>query len=435
MRIDFCIWGCGQRGKNVYRFMQGNGVRAFIDMNPKLQGETYQEIPIISFETYLERYRNCVVIITPLFETEEIEQRLRQHNVAYFSLKKLPQEITQDGIPNLLEIAGDRVHESGTVYLYGLNLFSACLMDYFTERKPDKVKIVPEAGADSGLVSILNTCYPNSIASFAESDGCRLYLTSEKYDIGGLPPDRLVNLYDFMDDVAQYHNPQIRKLKNTCRGKRCFIIGTGPSLRMEDLDKLAQAHELCIGVNGIIRAFPSTVWRPDYYLCQWAYGFNEWRGRLLSDCRIRHMLVSDACLGDTSDPEFMKFHVSALDVREDCPPLFSRDFSHGAYLGGNVMYTCIQFAYYLGYSEMYLYGVDHTVTANKKYNHFSRDYLVDEKRDVHLVPAVVAMERKKTDIALAHAKKVGEALGFKVYNASRKTMLDAFDLVDFDTLF
>ncbi len=94
--MEFCIWGCGKRGKNVYRFMRGKKVCAFIDSNPKFQGGSYKNIPIISFDTYLEQYRNCVVIVTPHVGAQEIEQLLYQHNVTYLSSEVLPQEITDE---------------------------------------------------------------------------------------------------------------------------------------------------------------------------------------------------------------------------------------------------------------------------------------------------------------------------------------------------
>ena len=77
MGMEFCIWGCGKRGKNIYRFMRGKDVCAFIDSNPEFQGSAYQNVPIISFETYLKQYRECIVIVTPYVGAEEIKQCLR----------------------------------------------------------------------------------------------------------------------------------------------------------------------------------------------------------------------------------------------------------------------------------------------------------------------------------------------------------------------
>lgn len=436
MGMEFCIWGCGKRGKNIYRFMQGKDVCAFIDSNPEFQDSAYQNVPIISFETYLKQYRECIVIVTPYVGAEEIEQCLCQYGVTYLTLNTLPQEISHDGISDLLEIAAGRISEEETAYLYGLNLFSIRLLDFYADRSKYTVKIVPEDGASSQLIERLRTCYGDCIESLYETGQNRLYLTSDKYDCRKISVKNPIVLYDFLDQVPEYHNPRIEELKNIHRGKRCFIIGTGPSLRIEDLDTLAENNEICIGVNGIIRAFQSTAWRPDYYVCQYAYGFNEWKQSLLRDCKIDHMLISDSCLEDTFDPAFIKFHLSMLDVRKDSrPPFFSQDFSCGAYVGGNVMYTCIQLAAYLGCSEMYLYGVDHSYAFGNQNNHFSEDYLSNESGDAYMTAAVVAEEDCDTEAALAYAGEVGQKQGFKIFNASRQTKLKTFARVDFDTLF
>ena len=47
---------------------------------------------------------------------------------------------------------------------------------------------------------------------------------------------------------------KIKQLKNSCFGKRCFIVCNGPSLRPEDLDKIHKNGDLSIGINKIGRA-------------------------------------------------------------------------------------------------------------------------------------------------------------------------------------
>lgn len=53
-------------------------------------------------------------------------------------------------------------------------------------------------------------------------------------------------------------------IKESKKGKRCFIIGNGPSLNAKDLDKLV--NEDTFGVNEIHRLFSKTLWRPTYYI-------------------------------------------------------------------------------------------------------------------------------------------------------------------------
>lgn len=55
----------------------------------------------------------------------------------------------------------------------------------------------------------------------------------------------------------------IKALKNKHKGQRCFIVGSGPSLKVDDLNKLKD--EVTFACNKIYLAFNDTSWRPTYY--------------------------------------------------------------------------------------------------------------------------------------------------------------------------
>ena len=61
---------------------------------------------------------------------------------------------------------------------------------------------------------------------------------------------------------------RIRKFKNIHSGERCFIIGNGPSLNADDLDKLAEQGYVTFAFNRIYHIFDQTDWRPTYYMSQ-----------------------------------------------------------------------------------------------------------------------------------------------------------------------
>ena len=56
---------------------------------------------------------------------------------------------------------------------------------------------------------------------------------------------------------------KLSELKGCHKGQRCFIIGNGPSLKAEDLDKLQ--NEICFASNMIYKIYDQTSWRPTYY--------------------------------------------------------------------------------------------------------------------------------------------------------------------------
>ena len=81
--------------------------------------------------------------------------------------------------------------------------------------------------------------------------------------INHIPP--FYNKYKFIDDIRDKY-----------KGKRCFIIATGPSLRMQDVERLE--NEITIGMNSFYRIYDKTQFRPtfkDSVLCVAASDFYE----------------------------------------------------------------------------------------------------------------------------------------------------------------
>lgn len=65
--------------------------------------------------------------------------------------------------------------------------------------------------------------------------------------------------------LGSLDSQKLKLYKDIHKGKRCFIIGNGPSLRAEDLNKLSDEITLC--GNRIYEIFDKTKWRPTYFFC------------------------------------------------------------------------------------------------------------------------------------------------------------------------
>lgn len=61
------------------------------------------------------------------------------------------------------------------------------------------------------------------------------------------------------------NDKRIMSLKNKFEGKRCFIIGTGPSLKIEDLERVYRNGDVSFASNRIFKLFHKTQWRPQLY--------------------------------------------------------------------------------------------------------------------------------------------------------------------------
>lgn len=232
---------------------------------------------------------------------------------------------------------------------------------------------------------------------------------------------------------------KLARMKDRYKGRRCFLIGNGPSLRAEDLTKLTENGEICFAFNRIYNIFDQTAWRPDYYISQ-----DE---KMLAGCMD---VVDKTELGVKLVPINLKWYhgIRLSDVNwfymkptrdEDGKPLeFSDDASKGVYNSSTGMYTAAQFAAFMGFSEIYLIGVDHHfhISQNNKgeivvddsvKDYFSEKYNEDKAQ-------LYIPNTEKSTLTYVAMKEQCEKRGIRVYNATRGGKLEVFERVDFDKL-
>ena len=237
--------------------------------------------------------------------------------------------------------------------------------------------------------------------------------------------------------------PRLRELRRQYAGKgRCFIIGNGPSLNRTDLTKLRD--EVTFGVNGLFLKFDEIGFTPTFYVVE---------DHLVAEDRAQQINAIKGPL------KLFPFHLAyCLDEGPDTlffnhrprPSLagfeFSTDASRITYTGCTVTFTCMQLAFYLGFPEIYLVGVDasyeipKTVERHDHYgvavldmqgddpNHFHPDYFGKGYRwhDPQVDKMVAAYEE---------ARRVTEARGVRIRNATIGGKLEVFERVDYESLF
>lgn len=214
----------------------------------------------------------------------------------------------------------------------------------------------------------------------------------------------------------------IVQFKNKYEGKRCFIIGNGPSLTVSDLEKLK--GETTFASHGIFYIYDKTDWRPTFYCAQDA--------KLISE---KYDVIKNFCsesinfFGVVSYIEnYPKFTKDALLVNliieefEDNYPKFSEDLSIGAYEGLTVTYFNIQLAIYMGFKEIYLLGVDHFYSGDEN-DHFSQKDICTN------VP-----QTDKTTFSYMKAQQYAKSHGIKIINVTRGGHLEVFERENFDDL-
>lgn len=216
---------------------------------------------------------------------------------------------------------------------------------------------------------------------------------------------------------------RIKQLKNVHKDQRCFIVCTGPSLTLGDVEKLEK--EITFGVNSIVKLYNKTIWRPTYYGIIDVNVYNKIKNEDISF--RKYAFISDLFLKKVKKPTFTDFMVFPMDAFEllrksNGDVHFSNDIYKIVYDVATVVYSMLQIAVYMGFKEIYLLGCDCDYSGEKQ--HFS-EYGMDVRNN----------PESEMVIAYTAAKQYADAHGIKIYNATRGGKLEVFERVDFDSLF
>ena len=236
------------------------------------------------------------------------------------------------------------------------------------------------------------------------------------------------------------------KLKDKHKGERCFVIGNGPSLTVKDLDLLKD--EVTFAVNRIFLSFEETEWRPTYYFCidYLVYGL-DYKEINKVDAQLRFVPIQRAlAAGEVFDEiTYYNREINCVTIKDQKIVRskefrFSDDFEVAAYGGQTVIYDALQMAAYMGFSEIYLIGVDcdyklevledGTVVENDcKMDYFNTRYNEGFENAVAVVAPLYALTA-----AFQKAKESCEEKGIIIKNATRGGKLEVFERVSLDDL-
>lgn len=225
--------------------------------------------------------------------------------------------------------------------------------------------------------------------------------------------------------------------KNKHCGQRCFLIGNGPSLKAEDLSLLKRNNEITFGFNRIYNIFDQTEWRPTYYISQ----DEKMLGGCIAEVNgltlpVKMIPIQLKWFHDISIKDALYFNMKGT-TEGDLP--FSDNCSHELYNSATCMYTAAQFAVYMGFSEIYLLGVDHQFRISQNnsgkivVDESVKDYFTDkynEDREKLYIPNT----ENSTNTYIAMREQC-ERRNVTVYNATRGGKLEVFSRKSFDELF
>lgn len=223
----------------------------------------------------------------------------------------------------------------------------------------------------------------------------------------------------------------IVKFKNVHLNKRCFIIGNGPSIKNTDLSKLR--NEITFGMNRIYLAYQDMGFSTTYFV-----SVND--------------LVIEQCADDIQSldqPRFVSWRGGKKWLHPDndlfflyttyTEPGFSTDIRNRIWESATVTYVALQIAFYMGFQEVILIGVDHNFETKGKANttivsqgddpnHFHPEYFGKGFR--WQLP-----DLEKSEIGYRMAKSTFEKSGRKILDATIGGKLTIFDKINYDDCF
>jgi hypothetical protein len=227
-------------------------------------------------------------------------------------------------------------------------------------------------------------------------------------------------------------NEKLAAFHGKHKNQSCFIIGNGPSLRMEDLEMLHKSGVNCIAANKIYLCFDKVSWRPDYFIAIDRRFIGQY-GKEIASLPLEHRFVATRDERSFWDSEFCN-GVLGIDIIDelytDTMPSFSDDICKGIFEGCTVTYAAMQLASYMGYTNIYLLGVDFDYSKDmlSGQNYFTSNYMRPGEvfNNANLSRCLFAYQK---------AEKYSREQGFRIYNATRGGKLEVFERVDFDSLF
>ena len=217
-------------------------------------------------------------------------------------------------------------------------------------------------------------------------------------------------------------------------GKRCFVIGNGPSLKEMDLSYLKD--EYTFGMNRIYLAFEEWGFQTSFLVSvndlvieQCWEDFHNLKTPKFISWRAKNLLYPKG------DPDqYTQFLYTTYTGKK-----FSRKIIDRFWEGATVTYVCLQLAFCMGFNEVILIGVDHDFISEGKAN----QTVVSDGDDLnHFSPAYFGKgfrwqlpDLETSELAYRLARENYEKAGRRVLDATVDGKLNVFPKVEYLSMF
>jgi hypothetical protein len=253
---------------------------------------------------------------------------------------------------------------------------------------------------------------------------------SKKPSLKGLIGLTLNEIHWRLHPQALSSRQRMKKYKNLHQGESCVIIGNGPSLKRMDLSWLKNRYTF--GLNRIYLLFPELGFTTTYFVSVNRLVLEQ-SGQEIEKIKIPKFINWrwKNYLKLTDQMVYLR-HPRGRELN------FSKNPGEKIWEGSTVTYVALQLAYYMGFTTVYLIGVDHNfktqgsphkviVSEGEDPDHFHPDYF--GKGFKWMLP-----DLKRSEQAFQIAKEVFESGGRRIIDATLDGKLDIFSKIDYRSL-
>ncbi len=222
--------------------------------------------------------------------------------------------------------------------------------------------------------------------------------------------------------MTENNYKKILSYKDIHTGKRCFIIGGSPSLKLLDLSKLNNEYTFC--VNRGYKLMEQGLKHSSYYVLADNHLIEEDKVMLDFPKSFCQKFFVDGSINFPDNIYDTTYFICAMKKEKFMP-----DLTQELVWGASTVHHAIQIAYYMGFNPIYMIGVD--LDFNNISGHAYEELETEKQRQIKYSMREESVMRK----AIANASEYIKEHNREIYNASPSGAVDCMPRVKYEELF
>ncbi|MDC3208990.1 DUF115 domain-containing protein [SAR86 cluster bacterium] len=251
-----------------------------------------------------------------------------------------------------------------------------------------------------------------------------------------------LNIILYIFNIGEFKRLEnkLSALRKEKKNNRAVIVGNGPSLSLEDLEKIQNADFFAF--NKIYLAFQETSWRPDFYLCEdylvLSQNLEEISRFISQNSKIVSLIAWYRQLTKIKKSNVYYFNYVTPKKNKQ---FFSKNPSKKIFCGYSVTYSALQLAVSLGYEEILFVGMDFEFKTKENFN---KEFLLGDETQNHFIKGYRKVGEKWNKPKLNQQEKAFEYASeiisrqyshIKVYNITRGGKFNYFPRKNIESFF